>query len=45
MINASKMLSWTRGPFDHVIVGHALKKIPLITRDRTIQKNYEQVIY
>ena len=40
VINASKMLSWTRDTFDRVIVGHALnKKIPLITRDRAIQQN------
>lgn len=44
--NASKMLSWTRDPFDRVIVGHALyKKIPLITCDKTIQQNFEQAIW
>lgn len=46
VINASKTLSWTRDPFDRVIVGHALyKKIPLITCDKTIQQNFEQVIW
>ena len=46
VINASKTLNWTRDPFDRVIVGHAMyKKIPLITRDKSIQQNFEQVIW
>lgn len=46
VVQQSKALSWTHDPFDRVIVGHALhKKIPLITRDKTIQQHFEQVIW
>ncbi len=46
IVQQSKSLSWTRDPFDRVIVGHALyKKASLITRDKTIQQYVEQVIW
>jgi PIN domain nuclease of toxin-antitoxin system len=46
IITCSKPLHWTRDPFDRVIVGHAIhKKIPLITRDNTIQQYFEMAIW
>ena len=42
---ASK-LSWTRDPFDRLITANAgLLDAPLITKDRTILKNYKKAIW
>lgn len=46
IVQQSKPLNWTRDPFDRVIVGHAhYKKIPLITRDKTIHQHFKQIIW
>lgn len=38
--------SWTRDPFDRIIVAHArLREIPLITKDRMIRDQYESAIW
>jgi PIN domain nuclease of toxin-antitoxin system len=38
--------SWTRDPFDRVIVGHAAAaREPLVTRDETIRQNYADAIW
>lgn len=37
---------WTRDPFDRLIVSHArIRRAPLLTRDKTILKNYSQAIW
>jgi PIN domain nuclease of toxin-antitoxin system len=37
---------WTRDPFDRVIVGHAsTAQRQLVTRDETIQANYERALW
>ena len=46
IIAASRLIDWTRDPFDRMIVGHAqLEKASLITRDRTIQQHFQQAIW
>ena len=42
----ARELSWTRDPFDRVIVAHAMVRgAPLVTRDRLIRERYEQAIW
>jgi PIN domain nuclease of toxin-antitoxin system len=34
---------WTRDPFDRIIVAQArIRQVPLLTKDRTIQKHYKK---
>jgi len=38
--------SWTRDPFDRMIVSHAkLAQVRLITKDSTIRKNYSRAVW
>lgn len=38
--------TWTRDPFDRIIVGHAaVRQAPLITKDRSILKHYPGAIW
>jgi PIN domain nuclease of toxin-antitoxin system len=38
--------TWTRDPFDRIIVAQArLREAPLISKDRTIRKQYERAIW
>jgi PIN domain nuclease of toxin-antitoxin system len=39
-------LSWTRDPFDRLIVANAMaQQLPLLTKDKTIIKHYKQAIW
>lgn len=39
-------LSWTRDPFDRIIVGHALsQKAKLLTKDRAILRHYPRAVW
>ena len=39
-------LSWTRDPFDRIIVAHALsQKAKLLTKDRTILRHYPRAVW
>lgn len=41
VVRAAVRQSWTRGPFDRLIVGQAAARdAPLITKDRTIRRHY-----
>jgi PIN domain nuclease of toxin-antitoxin system len=45
LIGISLNESWTRDPFDRIIVSHAkLKNTALITRDKIILKHYHRAI-
>jgi PIN domain nuclease of toxin-antitoxin system len=38
--------TWTRDPFDRIIVAHArLRELPLLTKDRVIRAHYERAIW
>ena len=38
--------SWTRDPFDRIIVAHArLREVTLITKDRAIRGNYQRALW
>jgi PIN domain nuclease of toxin-antitoxin system len=38
--------TWTRDPFDRIIVAHArLREMALITKDRAIREHYERAIW
>jgi PIN domain nuclease of toxin-antitoxin system len=38
--------SWTRDPFDRVIVSQAkLRNLPLVTKDRTIRKHFRRAVW
>lgn len=44
--DAARQLTWTRDPFDRLIVGHALQdRARLLTRDETIRQNYSQAVW
>ena len=46
VIEGAASQSWTRDPFDRVIVGQAaVRGLPLLTRDRTIWDQYEHAIW
>ena len=46
VMRAALDLSWTRDPFDRIIVAHALsRKAPLLTKDRTILKRYAGAVW
>ncbi len=46
IIRAALDLSWTRDPFDRIIVGHALsQKAALLTKDRTILRHYSRAVW
>lgn len=39
-------LSWTRDPFDRLIVAHAIvADVPLVTKDRTIHRNLASAVW
>lgn len=38
--------TWTRDPFDRIIVAHArLREMALITKDRVIREQYERAVW
>jgi PIN domain nuclease of toxin-antitoxin system len=46
VIRASLHLSWTRDPFDRLIVANAsMAKTPLLTRDRKIHDHYSRAVW
>ncbi len=46
IINSSLDLTWTRDPFDRIIVANALLNDDyLVTKDQTILKNYNKSLY
>lgn len=46
IIQEAIFLSWTRDPFDRLIVAHtSILKCPLITRDQSIQLNFNKAIW
>ncbi|PCI39286.1 MAG: transposase [Thiotrichales bacterium] len=46
VIQFSKGLSWTRDPFDRLIVGHAMaKNMPLLTKDTSIREHYIHAVW
>jgi len=46
IVNGALGLSWTRDPFDRIIVANsALNNNLLITKDRTILENYENAVW
>jgi PIN domain nuclease of toxin-antitoxin system len=45
-VEAARPLSWTRDPFDRLIVGHASAlRAPLVTRDRAIRRRYDLAVW
>ncbi|MGH7803827.1 MAG: type II toxin-antitoxin system VapC family toxin [Candidatus Binatia bacterium] len=46
VISAARAISWTRDPFDRVIVGHAIAGgRPLLTKDRSIRRRYRGAVW
>jgi PIN domain nuclease of toxin-antitoxin system len=46
VIRESLHLSWTRDPFDRLIVAQALMtKTPLLTKDREIRRHYSRAVW
>ena len=46
VVRAALALSWTRDPFDRMIVAHAVsQKAMLLTKDRTILRHYAQAVW
>ena len=46
IVEAASLQSWTRDPFDRVIVGHASAGgRELVTRDETIHRNYSRALW
>jgi PIN domain nuclease of toxin-antitoxin system len=46
IVGAATSLSWTRDPFDRLIVGHAIAdRAPLITADNGIREHYRRAVW
>lgn len=46
VVASAAALSWTRDPFDRLIVGHAMAdRAVLLTRDRAIRKHYREAVW
>lgn len=46
VVEASLRESWTRDPFDRVVVAHArLREAPLLTKDRTIREHFRGAVW
>ncbi len=46
LVSKARELTWTRDPFDRLIVSHALwKKIPLITKDQSIHQHFKLAVW
>ena len=44
--SAAASLSWTRDPFDRLIVGHAdADESPLLTKDATLRSHYAAAVW
>lgn len=46
VVSKASHVTWTRDPFDRLIVAHALlRSIPLITKDRSIKRHYHRCVW
>ena len=46
MVRAAEQLSWTRGPFDRLIIAQAaIHDAKLVTRDTTLHEHYPDCIW
>ena len=46
VVAAARALTWTRDPFDRLIVGHAATAgVALLTKDRMIRRHYRQAVW
>ena len=46
VVRSASAQTWTRDPFDRLIVGHAAHaEKPLVTRDESIRRHYDRVIW
>lgn len=46
IVQVASHLSWTRDPFDRLLIAHAkLRKAPLLTKDRLLKKHYPHCIW
>jgi PIN domain nuclease of toxin-antitoxin system len=46
IINSARVLSWTRDPFDRLIVGHArLDENRLLSKDEQIRQHYRHAVW
>lgn len=46
VVSAAHQLSWTRDPFDRLIVAHAMSEhAALLTRDRIIRANFKSAVW
>lgn len=46
VIEMAQRESWTRDPFDRIIVGQAaLRKAPLVTKDATVRSHYRRAVW
>jgi PIN domain nuclease of toxin-antitoxin system len=46
VVAAARVLTWTRDPFDRLIVGHAAAAgAALLTKDRTIRRRYRHALW
>jgi len=46
LVAAARGLTWTRNPFDRLIVGNAeISAVPLLTKDRTIRQHYRHATW
>lgn len=46
LVTQANKLSWTRDPFDRLIVAHAvLANAPLVTRDKLIRDHFPQAVW
>ena len=46
VVTAARALTWTRDPFDRMIVGNAaIAGVSLMTKDRSIRQHYRQAVW
>ena len=46
IVTSARELTWTRDPFDRIIVGHAAAaNRPLLTKDRSIRRRFREAIW
>ena len=46
VVASARGLTWTRDPFDRVIVGHAVAAArPLLTKDRSIRRRFREAVW
>jgi PIN domain nuclease of toxin-antitoxin system len=46
VVASAREVSWTRDPFDRVIIGHAIAAgRPLLTKDRSIRRRFREAVW